>query len=228
MVNILLYLDVCLVKMKKPVKIIVLLLTFFSLCSWEDIIGTFENPIIDSNMSYEQAFAGLPANCPLDIKNKQRLINVNYYSFDNRVHQGQLVIDVDLVDDIEFAFQEALREKFPINSVIPMSHVSFRRNGIWDDNLSMEANNTSCFNYRTITGSQSLSMHARGRAIDINPLQNPYIRGDTILPDNSNYNPEVRGTLTGNNIIVRTLLSRGWVWGGNWTALKDYQHLEKE
>jgi len=179
-------------------------------------------------MSYEQAFEGLCANCPLDIKNRQLLINVKYFSFDNRVHQGQLVIDGDLADDIEFAFREALKEKFPINSVIPISHVSFRRNGLWDDNLSMEANNTSCFNYRTITDGQELSMHARGRAIDINPLQNPYIRGNTILPVNSNYSPEVRGTLTRSNVIVRALLSRGWVWGGNWTSLKDYQHLEKE
>jgi hypothetical protein len=197
------------------------------LCSWEGVVGTYENPIIDSDMTYEQALDGLSANCPLYIKNRQILISVKYYSFDNKIHQGQLVIDRDLADDIKFAFREALREKFPVNSVIPMSHISFRRNGMWDDNLSMEANNTSCFNYRTITGSQRLSLHASGRAIDINPLLNPYIRGNTILPVNSNYNPYTTGTLTRENIIVRSLVSRGWEWGGNWTALKDYQHLEK-
>ncbi|MDR1839424.1 MAG: M15 family metallopeptidase [Treponema sp.] len=213
--------------MKKPVRIIILLLTFLLFCGWVDIVGTYENPIIDSDMSYEQAFEGLSANCPLNIKNRQRLINVKYYSFDNKVHQGQMVIDMDLADDIEFAFEEALKENFLVNSVIPLSHISFRRNGLWDDNLSMEANNTSCFNYRTITGGQIISLHASGRAVDINPLQNPYIKGNILLPVNSNYNPYITGTLTSENIIVRSLLSRGWEWGGNWTSPKDYQHLEK-
>jgi hypothetical protein len=211
----------------KKIKVTVLLLSFLSFCSWEEIIGTYENPIIDSAMSYEQALEGLSVNCPANIKNRQRLVNVKYYSFDNKIHQGQLVIDRDLADDIEFAFGEALKEKFQIFSVIPISHISFRRNGSWDDNLSMEANNTSCFNYRAITGGQGLSLHATGRAVDINPLQNPYLRGNIILPVNSNYNPYIRGTLTSENIIVRSLVSRGWEWGGNWTALKDYQHLEK-
>ena len=209
------------------VKIIILLFSLIMFCSSGDIIGTYENPIIASNMTYEQAFDGLSADCPSNIKNDQRLITIKYYSFDNKIHQGQLVIHKDLVDDVKFAFEQALKEKFPIYSVIPISHVSFRRNGRWDDNASMKANNTSGFNYRTIAGTQTLSMHALGRAIDINPVQNPYIRGNVVLPANSRYDPNVRGTLTSENVIVRTLISRGWVWGGNWTTLKDYQHLEK-
>ena len=213
--------------MKKTVKVIILLLSFLSLCGWEGISGTYENPIIDSDMSFEEALEGLSANCPLNIRDRQCLIDVKYFSFDNRIHQGQLVIDRDLADDIEFAFEEALIENFPISSVIPISHISFRKNDMWDDNLSMEANNTSCFNYRTITGSRNISLHASGRAVDINPLQNPYVRGNTVLPANSSYNPDDRGTLTSDNIIVRTLVSRGWEWGGNWSSPKDYQHLEK-
>jgi hypothetical protein len=193
----------------------------------DENIGTYENPIIDSNMSIEQAFQGLSSNCPQYIKSRQRLISVKYYSFDGKIHQGQLVIDMDLADDIEFAFEEALKERFPVYSVIPLSHAHFRKNGRWDDNASMEANNTSCFNYRRITGSNVLSLHATGRAIDINPVQNPYIRGNVILPANSNYAPAVNGTLTRSSVIVKSLVSRGWAWGGNWTDLKDYQHLQK-
>jgi hypothetical protein len=210
------------------IKSLIIFFSFFFLCGSEDMIGTYENQIIDSDMTYEQALDGLSINCPIHIKERQCLITVKYYSFDNKIHQGQLVIDRDLTDDIKFAFEEALKERFPIHSVIPVSHISFRKNGMWDDNLSMEANNTSAFNYRTITGGRTLSMHAIGRAIDINPLQNPYKNGKMILPANSIYNPEIDGTLTDNNVIVRTLISRGWTWGGNWTALKDYQHLEKE
>jgi hypothetical protein len=190
-------------------------------------VGTYENPIIDSNMTHEQAFEGLSINCPLYIKERQRLITIKYYSFDNKIHQGQLVIDKDLVEDVRFAFEEALKENFKIHSIIPMSHISFRKNGIWDDILSMEANNTSGFNYRAITSGQIFSMHARGRAIDINPFQNPYINRRIILPINSSYNPSIKGTLTRNNVIVRALASRGWEWGGDWTSPKDYQHLEK-
>jgi hypothetical protein len=213
--------------MKKTLALLLTIFFFPFLCGAQANIGTYDNPIIDSNMTYQQAFEGLSANCPSGIKERQRLVTVKYYSFDHKIHQGQLVIDMDLVKDIEFAFEQALMEKFPIYSVIPISHISFRKNGKWDDDLSMEANNTSAFNYRVITGGQNLSMHARGRAIDINPVQNPYINGRIVLPPNSIYNAGVAGALTGDNIIVRSLVSRGWSWGGNWTALKDYQHLEK-
>jgi hypothetical protein len=159
--------------MNKLFVVIILLILAISVIYSQDSIGTYENPIIDSNMSLKQALDGLSQNCPLDIKNRQRLINVKYYSFDKKIHQGQFVIDRDLINDIEFAFHEALKQRFPIFSVIPVSHLSFRRNGKWDDNLSMEANNTSCFNYREVTDSHGLSLHAYGRAIDINPIQNP-------------------------------------------------------
>jgi hypothetical protein len=213
--------------MKKTLALLLTIFFFPFFCGAQANIGTYDNPIIDSNMTYQQAFEGLSANCPVSIKERQRLVTVKYYSFDNRIHQGQLVIDMDLVKDIEFAFEQALKAKFPIYSVIPISHMLFRKNGNWDDDLSMEANNTSAFNYRTITGGQTLSMHARGRAIDINPVQNPYINGRIVLPPNSIYNARVAGTLTGDNIIVKTLLARGWSWGGNWASPKDYQHLEK-
>jgi hypothetical protein len=204
-------------------------LLFFPINSlYSDVnIGTYDNPVIDSDMSVKQAFQGLSPGCPQYIKNRQQLITVKYFSFDGKIHQGQLVIDKDLIDDIEFAFEEALKEGFPIYSVIPISHADFRKNGKWDDNASMEANNTSGFNYRKITGGQNLSLHAAGRAVDINPVQNPYIRRNIVLPPNSVYDPEVSGTLTNDSVIVKSLVSRGWVWGGDWTDLKDYQHLEK-
>jgi len=218
--------------MKKKIynAVIIIVFLFFPLFGlYSDInFGINENPIIDSDMTYEQAIRGLSPECPQYIKDKMRLISVKYFSFDGKIHQGQLVIDRDLALDIMFAFEEALKEGFPIYSVIPMSHENFRKSGRWDDNSSMEANNTSCFNYRKITGGQNLSLHAFGRAIDINPVQNPYIKNNVILPAYSVYNPTVDGTLTENSIIVKFLVSRGWEWGGNWTGLKDYQHLEKK
>lgn len=188
---------------------------------------TLQDPIIDSKMTVEEAFDGLHPKCPEKIRKRQKVVEVQYYSSDNRIHQGQLVIDGELEKDIKTVFEVALKERFPIHSVIPMSDTRFRKDDRWDDGLSMEANNTSAFNYRLTTGSSQISKHAYGRAIDVNPFQNPYIKGSTILPKGAKYDPSVAGTLTKDHPVVRTFLRLGWEWGGNWTSLKDYQHFEK-
>lgn len=189
--------------------------------------GTFARPIIDSRMSKKEAFDGLDPNCPEDIRRRQRIVTVKYYSFDKMIHQGQLVIDKDLVKDIKAIFTASLLERFPIYSVIPISDQSFRKNGRWDDNLSMIANNTSAFNYRLKTGGGSLSNHAAGRAVDLNTVQNPYVKGKLVLPPNGNYDSQVEGTFTTDSPIVKLFLQRGWTWGGSWASPTDYQHFEK-
>jgi peptidoglycan LD-endopeptidase CwlK len=189
--------------------------------------GTLKHPIIDSQMAEKEAFDGLDPKCPEEIRKRQRLITVKYYSMDNQVHQGQLVIDKELVNDVKHVFALALKEHFPIYSVIPISDKRFRKENRWDDELSMEANNTSAFNYREKTGGGELSNHASGRAIDINTFLNPYIKGSLVLPHGATYDPKVSGTFTAESPIVREFLRLGWAWGGNWTSPKDYQHFEK-
>ena len=188
-------------------------------------LGTIQNPIIDSNITL---FEALRKWAPPEFKQKQRIIDVLYYSFDGKVHKGQLVIDERFIKDIQEVFHVALETKFPINSVIPISHSRFYRNGEWNsDDQSMLADNTSAFNYRKVTGGKVLSMHAYGYAIDINPVQNPYIKGAIVLPPGRIYDPREPGTLTWYCPVVKTFLRLGWTWGGNWKSLKDYQHFEK-
>ncbi len=91
----------------------------------------------------------------------------------------------------------------------------------------MLLNNTSAFNYRCAAGSKKLSMHAYGFAIDINPVQNPYIKGKVVLPPGAVYDIRKSGTLAYNSPVVKTFIRLGWTWGGNWKSLKDYQHFEK-
>jgi peptidoglycan LD-endopeptidase CwlK len=189
--------------------------------------GTVTDPIIDSKMSDEDAFDGLDRRCPKTLREQQKLVGVTYWGFDGKVHRGQLVVDKELEKDIAEVFELALKEKFPFRSLIPVSHPKFRKNDKWDDDLSMAANNTSGFNYREVTGGTSLSKHALGRAIDINPLQNPYIKGKLTLPPGSKYDPDAPGTLTADHPVTKAFLARGWEWGGNWKSLKDYQHFEK-
>lgn len=192
-----------------------------------DPAGTVADPIIDSRMSADEAFDGLDRRCPKDLRERQAIVSVLYWGFDNKVHRGQIIVDKDLEKDIAAVFEIALKEKFPIQSVIPVSLPKFRKNGAWSDDLSMAANNTSSFNYREVTGGTSLSKHALGRAVDINPVQNPYIKGTITLPPGAKYDPTVPGTLTADHPVTKAFLARGWDWGGNWKSLKDYQHFEK-
>lgn len=189
--------------------------------------GTLKHPVIDSRMTELEAFDGLDPKCPDEIRKRQRLVTVKYYSTDKQVHQGQLVIDKELVSDIKQVFKLALKERFPVYSVIPISDKRFRKESRWDDELSMEANNTSAFNYREVTGGGRLSNHAYGRAVDINTFLNPYIKGKIILPHGATYDPGIDGTFTAESSIVREFLRLGWAWGGNWTSPTDYQHFEK-
>jgi len=199
------------------------------LVTWSAANTTAEEPrpIVTSSMDREEAFEGLPDACPESIRDRQELIPVDYLGFDGKIHRGQIVADRELVDDLKKVFGIAREAKFPIQSVIPISHKRFRKDGRWDDELSMEANNTSAFNYRKITGGNKLSMHALGRAIDINPALNPYIRGKIVLPAGAKYSPKAPGTLTNDHVIVKAFVELGWEWGGHWTSRKDYQHFEK-
>ena len=98
-----------------------------------------------------------------------------------------------------------------------------------DDMRSIKANNTSAFNCRAVTGGSGWSEHAYGRAIDVNPFVNPYVKGSTVLPpeaarftDRSRTDP---GMIHAGDAVVDAFAARGWSWGGYWSSLKDYQHF---
>jgi muramoyltetrapeptide carboxypeptidase len=192
-----------------------------------DPAGTAADPVIDSKMTAAEALDGLDPACPQEIRDRQAVVTVLYWGFDDKVHRGQLVIDADLERDVQEVFAVALKHRFPVRSVVPISHPAYRKDRAWDDGRSMAANNTSGFNYRPVTGGTALSNHARGRALDLNPLLNPYVKGDTTLPPGAKYDPAVRGTLTADHPVTRAFLDRGWTWGGTWKSLKDYQHFER-
>jgi len=175
-------------------------------------------------MTREEAIlSNLPNNCPDSIFENQMVLNVAYFGFDSKLHQGQVVIHKALASDISQIFDLALKIQFPFERVIPISQADF----LWNDDLSMSANNTSAFNYRVKAGKTELSMHARGWAIDINPRVNPYIHSSIVEPAGAIYDPAKPGTLTMKHPIVQKFKKLGWIWGGDWESLKDYQHFEK-
>ncbi len=168
-------------------------------------------------MTFEEATK--QSTAPPEIIRSLSLISVPFADFDGGNQTGQLLVARDLADEIQTIFAEIYG--FPIAQMTPL--VAFD----WSDDASMEANNCSAFNYRPKVGKTELSAHALGRAVDINPVCNPYIKGDLILPPGAVYEPTIAGTLLADGNVVRAFESRGWEWGGRWTSLLDYHHFEK-
>lgn len=176
--------------------------------------------IIDSDMSFSEAIEG--TNAPVEIIDSLSLLDVIYYSFDGLRHQGQIIVNNALEDDVCAIFSLIEEIKFPVSKVIPI--VSY----FWDDHNSMGDNNSSSFNFRVIEGTTKLSLHSFGRAVDINPVQNPVIYPNgLIVPQGAKYSPSKTGTFSAKKQIVQEFIRRGWHWGGNFEQPKDYHHFEK-
>ncbi len=176
--------------------------------------------IIDSAMSFAEAIEGSAA--PLSVIDSLSLVDVTHYSFDGLRHHGQLIVDAELEDDIYEIFMLIEKLKFPVGKVIPI--VAYH----WEDVDSMADNNSSGFNFRVIEGTNKLSLHSFGRAIDINPIQNPVIYpGGIIAPDGASYRSQNNGAFTSEHPVVLEFIRRGWQWGGNFEQPKDYHHFEK-
>jgi hypothetical protein len=179
-----------------------------------------EEVISDSAMSFSEAIEGTTA--PEEIIDSLSLVDVLYYSFDGKRHQGQIIVNSALEDDVYEIFVLLEKIKFPVGRVIPI--VAYR----WDDQLSMADNNSSAFNFRVIEGTTKLSLHSFGRALDLNPVQNPVIYPHGVIaPEGAIYKPSTAGTFTAKNPIVQQFLEHGWYWGGNFDQPKDYHHFEK-
>jgi hypothetical protein len=186
----------------------------------QDDIQTDIKIIIDCRYTFEEAISGI--EIPSSIISELRLVEVEYYSFDDKLHRGQVVVNKKVEKDIIIIFSLIKELKFPIAKVIPAVKYN------WDDEASMNDNNTVAFNYRKVKGSKVLSAHSYGMAIDINPIQNPQIKGKVIQPPNAKYDSKVKGTILRDSEVVKEFIKRGWQWGGRWKSSKDYQHFEKK
>ncbi len=175
--------------------------------------------IIDADYTLDETLRD--SNIPSSVKNTLELVTVNYYGFDGKLHQGQILVNREIADEIVEIFKVIEETKFPIEKVVPIVEYN------WSDEKSMNDNNTSSFNYRFISGSRILSMHANGLAIDINPKQNPYVKNGKSIPAGSEYKLNNMGTIEPDSKIVKVFKEKGWVWGGDWKSLKDYQHFQK-
>lgn len=169
-------------------------------------------------MTLEEALAG--KEIPNEIRETLALVTVPFFSFDSKVREGQFVVHRELAAEVLELFGVLCEMKFSIEQIVPIVRYE------WDDETSMDANNSSAFNYRCIACTDRLSNHSYGRALDINPMQNPYTRRDgLVVPTSARYDMGQLGTVTPE--VVALFKSYGWVWGGDWEEHKDYQHFEK-
>lgn len=159
-----------------------------------------------------------------------RYVHVLHYDFDGTMTEGELICNAAIADDLLDIFYELYRNEYQIEKIRLIDEY----NG--DDTASMEDNNTSCFNYRVVEGSTSLSKHAYGLAIDVNPFYNPYItyNGDgtqkvspAAAEAYADRNINFPYKIDESDLCYKLFVQHGFTWGGNWNSSKDYQHFQK-
>jgi len=160
--------------------------------------------------------------CPAGIDNL-RLVTVTHWGFDGRVHQGRLVVGRAYTSAVVSALRSLFAARFPIRRMRPIDAYAA------NDRRSMAADNTSAFNCRRVAGSTRWSEHAYGRAIDINPRENPSVENGRVYPRNgaayADRSRHAKGMIHAGDAVVRAFAAEGWGWGGSWNSPKDYQHF---
>lgn len=158
-----------------------------------------------------------------------RFLHVLYYDFNNEIKDGELICNKQIADDLLEIFSTLYDNAYQIDKIQLIDVYDA------DDDLSCADDNTACFNYRTVAGSTTLSKHALGMAIDINPFYNPYVTypdgkerispaGSEVYADRSNDNPHM---IRKGDLCYQLFIDHGFTWGGEWKSLKDYQHFQK-
>jgi len=160
--------------------------------------------------------------CPVALRDL-RLLTVTHWGFDKRARTGRLILHEDVARDVLGAFSRLYKARFPIHRMVLIDAYG------GSDFRSIEADNTSAFNCRYVEGTSRWSEHAYGRAIDLNPIENPYVDGGrTSHPASTPYVDRSRrrpGMAYEGGVLVRAFDMIGWGWGGRWTSVKDYQHF---
>lgn len=160
--------------------------------------------------------------CPVPLRSL-RVVKVTYVGFNDQAQRGRLVVHRRWADGILEVFRRMYERGFRVRRVRLVDRYDA------DDRASMRHDDTSAFNCRFVAGTTTWSQHAYGRAIDINPVENPFVSGSRVSPrrgrrflDRSNVRP---GMIVERDVVWRAFRRIGWGWGGSWSSIKDYQHF---
>ena len=171
------------------------------------------------------------SNMPCPKREALRLVQIPYVSFEGELKSGPLIVDASLADEVLKIFTE-----IAANASYRVERVQLIDAYGGNDFKSIEANNTSAFNCRLTTGAKTMSAHAKGRAIDLNPLINPYVdktgtshkKSLGFVTRQQRAKSDAAGMIKVDGIVVNTFKKYGWKWGGEWNSIKDYQHFSKD
>lgn len=166
-------------------------------------------------------------NCTVP-REELRYLHILHVGFDNNMHEGELIVNKRIAEDVLDIFKELYKAGYQIEKVRLIDEYNAQ------DELSMRDNNSSAFNFRYISYSTTLSKHAMGLAVDINTLYNPYIKQVdgrlNIEPANAvNYvdrNRQFPYKIDHDDLCYKLFTKYGFEWGGDWEDSKDYQHFE--
>ncbi len=211
-------------------KKIILFILLFSLTS---LYAEYQSTISDITPQVKKRMLkgdSWRKGCPVPLKDLHYL-RVKYIDFKNKKAMGELIVHKDVSHEVTEIFEALYKIGYPIKK---MKLVSDYKGSDWQ---SIEADNTSAFNCRSATGSKKWSKHAYGKAIDINPIENPYISrtGRIAHKESLQYRKRVhrkftsadRAILLKNDKATKIFEKYGWKWGGDWKSIKDYQHFSK-
>jgi hypothetical protein len=164
--------------------------------------------------------------CPV-APEELRQLTLTYNDFNKMPRTGTLLVNRAVADEVLRLFRDLYQSGFQIEKMVPIEDYG------GNDDASMAANNTSAFNCRDTTGKPGVySNHSWGRAIDINPLTNPYVKGDKVLPPAGRQyldrTKASKGSILKDSLVVQKFEKAGWTWGGRWPDRQDYQHFEKQ
>lgn len=159
-----------------------------------------------------------------------RYVKALHHTIDGKIQIGEIVCNKAIAQDLVEIFRQLYEAKYPIERMVLVDNYDAQ------DEPSMTANNTSCFNFRFISGTTKLSNHSQGRAIDINTLYNPYVKNradGTIYVEPEAGRPYADRTkdfdykIDHDDLCYKLFMEHGFEWGGDWKSVKDYQHFEK-
>ncbi len=211
---------------KKWIKTFVLLLSLSQIVLADDMVL----PLNDS-IKKEMNGASYHQRCPVEL-NELRLVKVKYLGFDGNTKNGELIVHQSIVNEVVTIFDELHDIGYPIKQINRID--KFKGN----DFDSIEADNTSAFNCRKATGGGNWSKHSFGKAIDLNPIENPYVFTGGRTSHKASYkyinrhikninSPQEKAMLLPDSKAVKIFKKYGWRWGGDW-RVKDYQHFDKK
>lgn len=195
--------------------------------------GFYYEPVSDNlrryitGVSYPSADENAAPEITVD---ELRYVHILHYDFDGKPAEGELICNQYIARDLVEIFYELYRNEYQLERVLLIDEYD------GDDDASMAENNTSCFNYRVVEGTETLSKHAFGLAIDVNPFYNPYITYNkdgsrNIFPadaeEYANRSADFPYKIDEDDLCYKLFKEHGFIWGGNWNNSKDYQHFQK-